>query len=236
MTEIYRARWVIPVSSLPLEDGAVAIDRERIAAVDAAQELMRSFPEAEVSDFGCAAILPGFVNAHSHLELTVMRGFLEREEHDFFNWLRKLTIARQAMAPEDLLFSATCGAVEAIRAGVTCVGDSSCFGTASMKALRATGLGGVVYQESFGPDPGDAGANVQRLTDQVAELRSYESDRIRAGVSPHSVYTVSPLQLELISRLAVDENLPLMIHAAESQAEELLVREGRGPFAEGLQS
>src|SRR3954466_2347439 len=57
---------------------------------------------------------------------------------------------------------------------------------------------------------------------------------MRAGVSPHAPYTVSPAQLKMISRLAIDENLPLMMHAAESEAERLFVTEGAGAFAEGL--
>jgi cytosine/adenosine deaminase-related metal-dependent hydrolase len=59
---------------------------------------------------------------------------------------------------------------------------------------------------------------------------------VRAGVSPHAPYSVSAPQLEMISRLANDEKLPLMIHAAESQAEKLLMLEGLGPFAEGLKA
>src|ERR1700681_603877 len=115
MTEIYRARWVLPISTAILNDGAVAIDNRRIVAVGPAAETTRRFPDARVTDFGRAAILPGFVNAHSHLELTVMRGFLEREEGNFYAWLRKLTVARMAMTPDDLLVSATCGAIEAAR-------------------------------------------------------------------------------------------------------------------------
>jgi cytosine/adenosine deaminase-related metal-dependent hydrolase len=236
MTEIYRARWVLPISTAILNDGAIAIANRRILAVGPAAEISRRFPGARITDFGRAAILPGFVNAHSHLELTIMRGFLEREEHDFFTWLRKLTLTRLAMSAEDLFVSVTCGAVEAIRAGVTCVGDASSFGATAMKALRQLGLRGVVYQESFGPDPNGAKENVQRLSDQIAELRGNENELVRAGVSPHSVYTVSPLHLELISRLARDEKLPLMMHAAESNAEELFMREGLGPFAEGFKS
>jgi 5-methylthioadenosine/S-adenosylhomocysteine deaminase len=65
-------------------------------------------------------------------------------------------------------------------------------------------------------------------------MRQFESNLVRAGVSPHAPYTVSGSQLEMISRLAIDEKLPLMIHAAESEAEKLFMLEGRGPFAEGL--
>jgi len=103
-----------------------------------------------------------------------------------------------------------------------------------MQALRRVGLRGIVYQESFGPAPERAAENVAQLCDQIGGMQEYENDLVRAGVSPHSPYTVSATQLEIISRLAIDEKLPLMVHAAESQAEKLLLLEGRGAFAEGL--
>jgi cytosine/adenosine deaminase-related metal-dependent hydrolase len=233
MTSIYSARWVLPIISPAIEDGAVAIDDSKIVAAGPRVEVVSRFPGARVSYFGQAAILPGLVNAHSHLELTVMRGFLESEEHDFAAWLRKLTTARMAMAGEDLLVSATCGAIEAARAGVTCFGDSSSSAIHAMKALREVGLRGIVYQESFGPDPRLASENVAKLREQIAELRDHETDLVRAGVSPHAPYTVSAAQLELTARLAIDEKLPLMMHAAESQAEKSFMLDGLGRFAEG---
>jgi cytosine/adenosine deaminase-related metal-dependent hydrolase len=96
------------------------------------------------------------------------------------------------------------------------------------------GLRAVVYQEAFGPDPKDARANFEKLREKVARLREYESEIVRVGVSPHAPYTVSAPQLELITEFALAEKLPVMMHAAESQAEELFMLHGSGPFAEGL--
>ena len=236
MTAIYSARWVLPIASPSIDNGAVAVEGRKVVAVGKAQEVKARFPDATITDFEFSAILPGLINAHSHLELTVMRGFLESEEHDFFAWLRKLTRARMLMNDDDLLVSAMSGAIEAARAGITCVGDSSSVAGQAMKALGTVGLRGIVYQESFGPDPSVAQENVAKLKTQVEEMRGLESETVRAGVSPHAPYTVSALQLELISRLAIDEKLPLMMHAAESQAEKLFMLDGVGPFADGLRS
>jgi 5-methylthioadenosine/S-adenosylhomocysteine deaminase len=234
MPTIYSARWVLPIISPRIEWGAVAIEGSQIVGVGSREEITARWPDARVEDFGEAALLPGLINTHAHLELTVMRGFLEAEEHDFFAWLRKLTIARLAMTDEDLFVSATCGAIEAARAGITCVGDSSSFATQSMKALQQVGLRGIVYQESFGPDPKLARENFEKLLEQLSSMWSLETDLVRAGVSPHAPYTVSAPQLELISDLALSENLPLMMHAAESEAESMFMLKGEGPFAEGL--
>jgi 5-methylthioadenosine/S-adenosylhomocysteine deaminase len=104
----------------------------------------------------------------------------------------------------------------------------------SLRALNDVGLRGTVYQESFGPDPRLARENFEKLREKVWKLREFESARVRLGVSPHAPYTVSHAQLELITDFALAEKLPLMIHAAESLAEEQLMREGLGPFAEGF--
>ena len=236
MTEIYSARWVLPISSEPIENGAVAFDRGRFIGVGDRRSLKERFVEARVTDFGEAAILPGLVNAHSHLELTVMRGFLEREEGNFPAWLRKLTLARIAMSPEDLRVSTLCGAIEAARAGVTCFGDASSSAVTAMQGLREVGLRGIVYQESFGPDPSTAEENLEKLRLQLTEARDLETGLVRVGVSPHATYTVSAPQLELISLLALENNLPVMMHAAESRAEELFMREAGGQFADGLKA
>ena len=235
MKTIYSARWVLPVSASPIEDGAVAVDGARIAGIGHRAEIVERFPESRLEDLGEAVILPGLVNTHTHLELTAMRGYLENEETDFFAWLRKLTRARlELLTQADLHVSAVWGACEAVRAGVTCVGDASDSAMISMQALREVGMRGVVFQESFGPDPKLVTENFEKLAAKIHQLCDFETELVRAGVSPHAPYTVCAPQLEMIAELAQTEGLPLMMHAAESEAEALLLREGCGQFAEGL--
>ncbi|HEX3187646.1 MAG TPA: amidohydrolase family protein [Pyrinomonadaceae bacterium] len=219
-TKIYASRF-----------GAVAVSGTQIVGVGSQSDIVARFPEARVEDFGEALILPGLVNTHTHLELTVMRGYLENE--DFYAWLRKLTVARlERLTADDLRVSATWGACEAVRAGITCVGDASDSAMMSMLALKDVGLRGVVFQESFGPDPRLVEENFASLKAKVDGLRGLETELVRVGVSPHAPYTVCAPQLELIAEFARDKELPLMMHAAESHDEELLVREGCGTFAD----
>lgn len=237
MTTIYCAQWIVPVSSSALADGAIVVSDDHIKAVGTRQTLVEQFPEAEIREFGPAAIVPGLVNSHSHLELTAMRGFLENEESDFFAWLKKLTMARlERMTADDLNVSAQWGACEAARAGVTCVADASDAAIVSMSALRAVGLRGIVFQESFGPDPRLARENLAKLQTKISRLREDETNLVKCGVSPHAPYTVCGPQLEMIAQFALDENLPLMMHAAETMMEVSLLRAGRGAFADGLRS
>jgi cytosine/adenosine deaminase-related metal-dependent hydrolase len=235
MVTIYAASWILPAVSSPIEDGAIAIDAAHIVAVGSRTVVSQRFPTAGVKYFEQSAIIPGLVNTHTHLELTAMRGYLENEETDFFAWLRKLTVARlERMTPDDIRVSATWGACEAVRAGITSVGDASDLARISLLALQDVGLRGTVFQESFGPDSRLANEQLDELKMKVAELREIESELVTVGVSPHAPYTVSARQLELIADFALAEELPLMMHAAESAAEESLIRDGRGIFADGL--
>ena len=236
MTKLYQARWVLPVSAPPIADGAIAVTGEKIVSVGTSSSLLAQFPEAATLDLGESAIIPGLINAHSHLELTAMRGFLE-DETDFFAWLRKLTRARlERMTADDLRVSASWGACEAARAGVTCVADASDAALQSMNALDDVGLRGIVFQESFGPDPRLAQENFEKLTEKISGLRERETSLVNVGVSPHAPYTVCSQQLQMISRFALDEKLPVMMHAAETEMEVELLGQGKGPFAEGLKS
>jgi cytosine/adenosine deaminase-related metal-dependent hydrolase len=233
--KIYCASWVLPITAEPIADGAIAVEGELLVSVGPRASVVSSFPEATVKDFSRAAIIPGLVNAHTHLELTAMRGFLDKEEGNFFAWLRKLTLARlERMTADDLFDSAVWGACEAARAGITSVGDSSDSGATTLNALKSVGLRGIVFQESFGPDPRTVRQNIATIKEKIARLRVLESSLVQVGISPHAPYTVSTPQLEMTADFAITGNLPLMMHAAESLAEKQLLLNGSGAFAEGL--
>jgi len=236
MTIIYTANWIVPISSPPVHNGALTIADRRIIGIGNRVDMLRQFNDAEVRELGNVVLIPGFINSHSHLELTAMRGFLDDQELNFFGWLRKLTAARLAMTPEELYVSAAWGACEALRAGITCLGDASDSAATTMAALRDIGLRGTVFQESFGPDPKLAAENFETLRQKLVELRKLETPLVAVGISPHAAYTVCGPLLEMIGEFALSEGLPLMMHAAESKAEEMLIRRGEGEFAAGLAS
>jgi cytosine/adenosine deaminase-related metal-dependent hydrolase len=234
-TSVYSAQWVIPVGAAPIPDGAIAVAGGRIIGVGRSSEIALRFDRAAREDFGEAVILPGLINCHSHLELTAMRGYLDDVESDFFAWLRKLTIARMTMMTEDdLLVSAKWGALEAASAGITCLGDASDSGATSLRAMRELGLRGVVYQEVFGPDAASAEISFDKLRQKVEPLKMLDTPLVKVGISPHAPFTVSSRLFELVADYALAANLRLMVHAAESKAEDDFVREGKGPFTQGL--
>jgi cytosine/adenosine deaminase-related metal-dependent hydrolase len=147
--KILTARYVLPVSSPPIENGAVAFEKDKIVAVGKQSEITEKFPESPLEDWGEAVILPGFVNAHSHLEITAMRGFVDKFDDDFTAWLLTLTKVRgEILTDEDVQNAAIFGALEGARAGVTCFGDIGRFGKHGFEALKTVGLRGVVFHET----------------------------------------------------------------------------------------
>ncbi len=256
---ILSARWVVPVSSVPFENGAVRVESGKIAAIGAAEELRRQHPGERWRHFPDAALMPGLVNVHSHLELTVLRGYLE--SLDFWSWIRTLTRTKyEVLTLEEIRLSALFGASEAIRAGITTLGDPMDLG-ASLDAVLATGLRGVLYQEVFSPKPEEADATVQLLQRKMEALETRlgswpdeaalrdcllpdrlprtalgtRKQRVALGVSPHAPYTVSGPLFQKVAALAQSKKYPMCIHVAESEAESQLFQKGCGPIADSYQ-
>ena len=226
----YRARYVVPVAAPPIVDGIVAVDGDRIAYVGPAA----SAPAGRTTDLGHALLLPGLVNAHTHLELAAMRGFLE--DLDFRSWILRLTTAKRAVLSRDMLLDAArYGISEGLRHGITTYADT-CDSGVTFDAMRERGVRGIMYQEVFGPDPAQCAASLAELREKIDRLRPLETPLVRLGVSPHAPYTVSDALFTAVARYARESHLPVAVHIAESGLEHDLVVRGEGAFADGLRA
>jgi cytosine/adenosine deaminase-related metal-dependent hydrolase len=231
--KILAANYVLPITAEPILDGAVVIDKDKIIAVGTRSEITKQFVNVAIEDFGEAVIMPGFVNVHSHLELTAFRGFLDNVENDFFSWLIKLTTSREKLSDSDIETSALVGTLEGLRAGVTCFADIGRYGFAGFKALKIHGLRGYSFQETeFSSDNSTADTDFAILEERFLALKSNETDLVKVGISPHSPYTVSPKLFEKITDYSLQNDIKLTIHAAESDMETELLLHGKGKFAE----
>ena len=222
----YHARWVLPITQPPIENGTVVERDGRITYVGP----RANAPAGDDYDLGDAILLPGLVNSHTHLELTAMRGFLE--ELDFADWIDKLRQSRNEILQSPILLdSARLGILEGIEAGITTFADTCSSGVA-IEAMRELGVRGIMYQETFGPDPAACDAAIQALETLLDTFTPQQTDLVKLGVSPHAPYTVSDSLYKSTAKLARDRKLPLAMHIAESSAEEDIVVRGTGPFAD----
>ncbi len=171
---ILSADWVLPVEGEPIENGAIAIEDGRIAAVGTAAEL------GEGERFPDAAIVPGFVNAHTHLEYAVYAGF--GDGLSFGPWIAMHIERKARLDRADMEAIARLGAAECLRSGITTVGDLA-FAGASAHACAALGLRAIVYLEVFGSDASEA---MRQFDEKRAYVDGALSDRVRVGVSPHA--------------------------------------------------
>ncbi|MEP6834716.1 MAG: amidohydrolase family protein [Gemmatimonas sp.] len=226
----YHARWVLPIASPAIADGAIVVEGSVLRSIGSS---VNATADRHVR-LGNAVLMPGLVNAHSHLELTALRGFLEGL--DFREWLRVLTEARRlVLTPDALMDSATIGIHEGLLAGITTFADCTESGV-PIAAMRAAGVRGIGYIEVFGPDPAVRDASMLGLQQSVNALRVHDTALVQTGVSPHAPYTVSAPLFRAVGDWAREEKLPLAVHVAEGTAEVSLIRDGTGPFAERLRA
>ena len=209
-------------------------DDGRIAAIGDLSE-MPSRKQATRVELGEAMLLPGLINAHAHPELSAFRGLLE--DLPFHEWIPSLMRCKRGaqLTFDDYVTAARWTCVESLRAGITTMGATEDSGAAVI-ALREAKMRGVVYLETFGPAPDAAQASITALIEKVERFRKITTDQVRIGVSPHAPYTVSDPLYKAVADYARVEGLPVAVHAAEAEVEELLLRSGMGPFAAGLRS
>lgn len=226
-----RARWLVPVAEEPIRDGAVLVDGGgRIAALGPNLQVPQP-ADAAGEDLGNAALLPGLVNAHTHLELTALRGLVT--EPVFPRWISRIRQLKDSLGAAHFRAGARWGVLEHFAHGVTTIGDTGSTG-ASAFAMADLGARGIAYQEVFGPDPSQLETSLEGLRTQLKTLEPAASDRVRIGVSPHAPYTVSRQLAGAVASLARIQKRPLAMHVAESADEWKFVAEGRGAFADHL--
>lgn len=227
---------MLPIDRPPIRDGWVAVDAGRIVAFGAGQSPAHA--ETEDDDLGEVALLPGLVNAHTHLELSWMAGQIPPSE-SMDAWIQALMVIRKSGVPGGAAaeLAAARLAAQAMRAtGTVLVGDIS--NTLCTPAVLAElGLGGVVFHELIGFQPSDPAAMVRDAWARVAAVRATlpadGSAELEFSVVAHAPYSVSRALFIEIARRA--SSTPLSIHLAESPEEVEFLRSGTGPVRHMLE-
>lgn len=226
---ILRSRFVVPVDATVIENGAIEIQDGRITAVGTARAISR---RSVCTDYGDAVIVPGLVNAHTHLELSHLAGRVP-PSGDFIDWLRRLMAAMSAEPPtaESVQAAVRDGLAQSVSAGVTTIGDISRSPRWTRPVLAAAPIRAVSFGEIISVG-NRRGMLAERLA--AASAIEHQTPRMRIGLSPHAPYTVEPEGLRACAARAADLQMRLCVHLAETRDEEAFTRSASGPFADYL--
>lgn len=232
---LYRSRYLLPISSPPIEDGAVLACGRVITAVGSARRLRTAHPTARMVDFGDAVMLPPMVNAHTHLELSDFPRWTNAAgdtevPRDFVAWILRLVRVRHQVGPAALRDSLAAGLRAVLAAGTGAVGDI----LTTLEALptyRQSPLRGRVFAEVLGHD-------LARVDDRLAAIAALLSEPPTAelawGLAPHAPYTLSSSAIDLVFAFARQHALQSSIHLAESAEETRFLTDGSGALADRL--
>jgi cytosine/adenosine deaminase-related metal-dependent hydrolase len=216
----YQARWIFPVDSEPVENGIIEIQHGRIVAVHAT-------PDPKAEDLGNVAIIPGLINAHTHLEFSDLANPVE-PARPFSNWIRAVVEQRRNRIGPSAVDR---GVQESCQSGTTTLGEIATSDWPRGE-FPASNLRTVLFRELLGLLPEQANQQLTIARTHL-ELNPTESNLIR-GLSPHAPYSVHPDLFHQLVELANEFQAPLAVHLAETKSELELLSHGTGELVEML--
>ncbi len=236
------AKWVLPVSDLPLENGVVIINAGQIEAVLSRNQFEIAYEAEDLIDYGEAVITPGLINLHTHIDYTALRLFDTNSR--LFDWIQGLAGLSALWTPKQWRDSALSGATEIALSGTTCIADCSYSGAAAW-ASSMIGLRAIVGLEIFGIDDSTIEqkwntwlTRLHGLLDspefEVKEALS--TGRVRLTVSPHAPYSVCPALWKIAHDWAAKNGLPIFTHLCESAEEVDWISSGSSTIDRFLQA
>ena len=222
---IIRARTVVPMLGEPIDDGAVVIEGDKIVGVGAFAEIRKTFA-GEVIDLGERVLLPGLINAHCHLDYTVLRGKIPQQS-SFADWIQAINTEKAKLTEQDYIDSIKDGFAEAARFGTTTIANLTALpklAGAIDEPIRTWWFGELIDVRK--PDQADS------IVDEAAELLKSKRNW---GLGPHAPFTASPRLYARCEEIARNEDIQLTTHLAESREEMQMFRDANGPAFDFLQ-
>ena len=219
----------------PIEDGFVLIQGPRILQVGKRKDLF-ALPSARMLDLGDTILLPGFINAHCHLDFTGFKGRV-RYQGGFREWLRKMAVKTRGTSPAEFKKAIQKGIRESLDYGTTTLCDISTSWESYPLLLRQSSLRAFVFLEMIDLAQPSSKAYYRQFQEKLKALLHEHppSSTVRWGVSPHTPFTVSKELLEWAGKYVHEHgDIPTTIHVGESREEGNFFKKGRGPMADRI--
>lgn len=220
-SQILSARWIVPVTSEPIHGGWVEIDEGQVVAFGSGP------PPRAAKDLGDIAVLPGLVNAHTHLEFSDCSEMIGFPGISLPEWIGQVVSTRRAINESTRSDAIERGARECARTGTCLIGEISTMPCNYPSQLNGVDL--ISFAEVLG-------LSLERGRERLEVAEAHLGLNACNGVSPHAPYSTSKETLEACLQLANAKHRSLAMHVAESPYERELLEGGAGPFAEALKS
>ena len=211
------------------EPGAVAVHEDSIVAVGTQSELEKTIQAQEVLDCGGRVLMPGLINAHTHISMNLLRGLADDLRLDVWLMGYMMPVEREFVSPDFVYLGALLAAAELIRNGVTCFNDMYYFEDQVAKAAAEAGLRGICGQTTLkfpSPDANSYEESLQYARDFIQKWKGHPL--IIPAISPHAPYTCTEEIYRLATELAREFDVPLHTHIAETASEVESMRKEMG--------
>lgn len=223
------AKYIFPITKPFITGGAILVKDDKIADIGELRSLKLRYPDEELIDYGQAAIIPGFVDLYTRLEMAAIRGVVS--DLPYIQWLTNIMKYSSKLERADWYDSAILGGLDALSSGITTVADITPSG-AAIKAASVLGLRGVFYRQVGAPDKNRVDHAMRSAEQDIRKWReTYENDLVKVGIAPADIYVNHPEIYRMASEFAIEENLPVALRLAGSREEYNFVKYGSSMFS-----
>lgn len=233
------SKFILPINSDPIENGAIAIEEDQIVEIGSAENLIQKYSAAEQESLGETVLMPGLVNAHCHLELTKAPKYDPSDfqdlsgEANFIRWLIKISKYQDALKPEEKRNAIQAGFQSIQKEGITTVADLTTY-EGSLRLYDDSQLRVVTYPEIMTIHRSISQDRFESALAMVDEVAGSNHPRISVGLAPFAPYTVSKNLLKILYQHIKQLQIPVQIHASQSFAEMEFFYDSKGDVANFL--
>jgi 5-methylthioadenosine/S-adenosylhomocysteine deaminase len=209
--------------------GALAVKGDSIAAVGFEKDILAAYSAEEVKDCGGQVVMPGLINTHTHIPMTMLRGLADDLRLDVWLLGYMMPVEREFVSPEFVALGTKIGVAESIRTGITCMNDMYYFEDTIAHTIADIGLRAVCSQSVMKfptPDARSYEEALEKMRHFAEEFKGHPL--IIPSVAPHAPYTCPPEILKACTELALEYDIPLHIHIAETKEEVENMRKENG--------
>ncbi len=222
---LLKSRYLLKDPSTVIDYGVVLIDDGKVKFAGRANDIS-NHESCQIIDLGNSAIVPGFVNTHTHLDLTHLHNSINYNG-DFTDWIRQLVNAKKEWTESEYLSSVRTGINSSLEAGTTTVVDITRNGLA-LEELQKSKIRKTLFYELIDFNPDSAESTIDNFKNMIRKVK--HDDLLSIGIFPHAPYTVSEELYKRSKTVSVESGLSIATHISETIDEANFLTRGTGNF------